>query len=158
MFTETEKTEIIQYLNNMPANSAVYIGADSVKFKKRGKWYARYTVAFIIHIAQAHGGKIFHFTEVEADYDPNKDKPRMRLMNEVMKAVNTYLEFEEYLIDLPVQIHIDINPLEEHNSSIVLKEALGYIKGMTGMDGIVKPDAFAASHASDRGARGKFTH
>lgn len=155
MFTPEQKIEIIQYLNDMPANSAVYIGADSVKFKKRGKWYARYTVAFIIHIAQRHGGKIFSCSVTEPDWDPNKDKPRMRLMNEVYKAVETYMEFAEYLEELPVEIHIDINPDENHNSSIVLREALGYIKGMTGMDGVAKPDAWAASHAGDRGARGK---
>jgi predicted RNase H-related nuclease YkuK (DUF458 family) len=142
----------------MPANSAVYIGCDSVKFKRNGDWYARYNVAFIIHIGSRHGGKIFHFSETERDYDAKKDKPRMRLMNEVYKAVGTYLEFGEILEDLPVEIHIDVNPSEEHNSSIVLREALGYIKGMTGLEGVAKPDGWAASHAGDRGARGKFTH
>ena len=82
----------------------------------------------------------------------------MRLMNEVYKAVECYLEFGEFLEELPVEIHIDVNPDENHNSSIVLREALGYIKGTTGLDGVPKPDGFAASHAGDRGARGKFTH
>jgi predicted RNase H-related nuclease YkuK (DUF458 family) len=158
MFTETEKAEIAQYLTEMPENSAVYIGCDSVKYKKRGQWFARYNVAFIIHIASRHGGRIFHFSEVERDYDPKKEKPRMRLMNEVYKAVGTYLEFAEQLEDLPVEIHIDINPDENHNSSVVLREALGYVKGMTGLDAVAKPDGWAASHAGDRGARGKFTH
>jgi len=158
MFTEVEKAEITQYLNDMPEGSTVYIGADSVKYKKKGVWYARYNVAFIIHIASKHGGKIFHTTEVERDYDPKKEKPRMRLMNEVYKAVGVYMEFAELLEDLPVEIHIDINSDEQFNSSIVLREALGYVKGMTGIDGIPKPDAWAASHAGDRGARGKFTH
>jgi len=158
MFTEKEKEEIVEYLCNMPENSAVYIGCDSVKFKKRGKWYARYNVAFIIHIASRHGGKIFYYTDVEPDYDPKKEKPRLRLMNEVYKAVETYLEFGEILEDIPVEIHIDVNPDENHNSSIILREALGYVKGMTGLDAIAKPDGWAASHAGDRGARGKFTH
>ena len=155
MFTETEKTEITQYLNSMPENSAIYIGCDSVKFKKRGHWFARYNVAFIIHIGSKHGGKIFHFTEVERDYDPKKEKPRMRLMNEVYKAVGTYLEFADLLEELPVEIHIDVNPDENHNSSIVLREALGYVKGMTGLNAKAKPEGWAASHAGDRGARGK---
>jgi len=155
MFTETEKVEIEQYLNNMPDNSSVYIGADSVKFKKKGVWYARYTVAFIIHMASKHGGKIFHTTSVERDYDPKKEKPRMRLMNEVYKGVEVYLQFAELLEDLPVEIHIDVNPDERHNSSVVLREALGYVKGMTGMDAKAKPDSWAASHAGDRGCRGK---
>lgn len=158
MFNETEKVEIAQYLNDMPANSSIYIGADSVKFKRKGQWYARYNVAFIIHIASCHGGKIFHTTSVERDYDPKKEKPRMRLMNEVYKAVGVYMEFAELLEDLPVEIHIDINSDKKHNSSIVLKEALGYVKGMTGHNAVPKPDGWAASHAGDRGARGKFTH
>jgi len=158
MFTVDEKTEIVQYLKDMPANSSVYIGSDSVKYKRKGLWYARYNVAFIVHIASKHGGKIFHTTSVERDYDPKKEKPRMRLMTEVYKAVGVYMEFAEVLEDLPVEIHIDVNSDEKHNSSIVLREALGYIKGMTGLDGVPKPDAWAASTVSDYGARGKFTH
>ena len=158
MFNETEVAEITQYLQDMPANSSVYIGADSVKFKRKGVWWARFNVAFIVHIGSKHGGKIFHCTEVERDYDPKKEKPRMRLMNEVYKAVGVYMQFAELLEELPVEIHIDINSDEKHNSHIVLREALGYVKGMTGLDGVPKPDAWAASHAGDRGARGKFTH
>ena len=158
MFTEVEKVELEQYLNTMPAGNYVYIGADSVKFKKKGEWYARYNVAFIVHIGSAHGGKIFHTTEVERVYDKKVDKPRMRLMTEVYKAVGVYLEFADILEDLPVEIHIDVNPDEKFNSSIVLREALGYVKCMTGLDAHAKPDSWAASHAGDRGARGKFTH
>ena len=158
MFTKEEAVAIEQYLNDMPANSSVYIGADSVKFKRKGVWWARHTVAFIIHIGSKHGGKIFHTTSVERDYDPKKEKPRMRLMNEVYKGVEVYLQFAELLEDLPVEIHIDVNPDEKFNSSIVLREALGYVKGMTGLDAHAKPDSWAASHAGDRGARGKFTH
>ena len=158
MFTEVEKVEIEQYLNDMPANSSVYIGADSVKFKRKGVWWARHTVAFIVHIGSKHGGKIFHTTATERDYDPKKEKPRMRLMTEVYKAVEVYLQFADVLEDLPVEIHIDINPDEKHNSCIVLREALGYVKGMTGLDGVPKPDAWAASTVSDYGARGKFMH
>jgi len=156
VFTQTEKTEITQFISDMPANSSIYIGSDSVRFKKKGQWYARYTVTFIVHLASKHGGKIFHTTSIERDYDPKKEKPRMRLMNEVFKCVAVYMEFAELLEDLPVEIHIDVNSNPDHNSNIVLHEALGYIKGMTGLDGIPKPDAWAASHASDRGARGKF--
>lgn len=158
MFTKEEAVTIEQYLNDMPANSSVYIGADSVKFKRKGVWWARHTVAFIVHIGSKHGGKIFHTSVTERDYDPKKEKPRMRLMNEVYKAVEVYMQFAEILEDLPVEIHIDINTDEKHNSSIVLREALGYVKGMTGLDGVPKPDGWAASHAGDRGARGKFTH
>ncbi len=160
MFTQTEKTEIEQFLNTMPENSSIYIGSDSVKFKKKGEWYARYNTVLIVHLGSMYGGKIFHTTETERDFDPKKDKPRMRLMNEVMKAVDVYMTFSELLekLAIPVAIHVDINSKPEHNSNIVLSQALGYIKGVTGLDGVCKPDAFAASHAGDRGAKGKFVH
>jgi len=155
MFNETELTEIKEYLKNMPENSSIYIGADSVKFKKDGHWFARYNVAFIIHLASKHGAKIFNTMSIERDYDPKKEKPRMRLLNEVYKAVAVYLALAEELEDLPVQIHLDINSKPEHNSNLVMREAVGYVRGMTGLDAYVKPDSFAASHAGDRGARGK---
>lgn len=154
MFTEDEKEDVRKYLIDMPENSTVYIGCDSVRFKKKGLWYARYTVAFIIHIASKHGGKIFHYTEVERAYDPKASKPRMRLMREVHLAVETYLEFEDELIDVDVSIHLDINSDKKFNSNLVMKEALGFVRGMTGITADVKPDAFAASHAGDRGCRG----
>lgn len=154
MFTPEEKETIVEYLKNMEKNSSVYIGCDSVKYKRKGEWFARYTVAFIIHKGSKHGGKIFHFTEVERDFDPKKDKPRMRLMNEVYKAVATYIEFGEVLEDMEVAIHLDINSDKRHNSNLVMKEALGYVMGMTGIEAEVKPNAWAASHAGDRGARG----
>lgn len=154
MFTEEEKEEIKNYLIEMEDNSTVYVGCDSVRFKRKGEWFARYTVAFIIHKGSKHGGKIFHFTEVERAYDPKVSKPRMRLMREVYLAVETYLAFEDELIDVDVAIHLDINSDKNHNSNLVMKEAIGYVRGMTGIAADVKPNAFAASHAGDRGARG----
>jgi len=154
MFDAKEKETVLDYLDNMEVNSSVYIGCDSVRFKKKGQWFARYTVAFIIHKGSKHGGKIFHFTEVERVFDPKASKPRMRLMREVQLAVDTYTAFEEELIDIDVSIHLDINSDKNHNSNLVMKEALGYVMGMTGIAAEVKPNAWAASHAGDRGARG----
>jgi len=155
MFTDTEIKEINHYVKNIPPDSSIYIGADSVKFKKNDKWYARYNVAFIVHLSSKHGAKIFNTTTIERDYDPKKEKPRMRLMNEVYKCVEVYMVFADILENLPTEIHLDINADPKHNSNIVLREALGYVKGMTNLDAQVKPSSFAASHAGDRGARGK---
>lgn len=154
MFDAKEKELVLEYLLNMEANSSVYIGCDSVRFKKKGLWYARYTVAFIIHRGSKHGGKIFHFTEIERAFDPKVSKPRMRLMREVQLAVDTYTAFEDELIEIDVSIHLDINSDKNHNSNLVMKEAIGYVMGMTGIHADVKPNAWAASHAGDRGARG----
>lgn len=153
MFTEEQKLEIIDYLIETPGK--IYLGGDSQKFKKNGKFYAKFTVVFIVHINDKNGGKIFHYTETEPVYDKVKDKPRMRLMMEVQKIVSTYLEFGELLEDREVQIHLDINSEEQHNSSIVLREAMGYVLGMTGIEAKVKPQAWAAAHAGDHFVRGK---
>lgn len=63
---------------------------------------------------------------------------------------STYLAFGEILEDFEVEIHLDINQNEVHNSSLVLKEAVGYVLGMTGLNAKVKPESFAASVCADR--------
>lgn len=154
MFTPEEKLEITEYLNDMEENSSVYLGCDSVRFKKKGQWFARYTVAFIIHKGSKHGAKIFHTTDVERVFDKAPSKPRLRLMAEVRRVIDVYLQFEYDLMDIPTEIHIDINSKKEHNSNLVLKEAKGMVMGFTGLEAVEKPAAFAASFAGDRGCRG----
>jgi len=153
MFTEQEKLEIFDYLNKTPGN--IYIGGDSQRFLKSGKFYARFTVVLIVHIKNNSGGKIFHYTEVEPVYDKYLDKPRLRLMEEVRKIVNTYIEFADILNDRKVEIHLDLNPKEKYGSNVILKEALGYVLGMTGFHAKIKPDAWAGSNCSDHYVRGK---
>lgn len=153
MFTEKEKMQIVDYLINTPGN--VYIGGDSQRFIKDNKWYARFTVVFIVHIQNKFGGKIFHYTEVEPVYDKHLNKPRLRLMEEVRKIVNTYIEFGELLEDRNVEIHLDLNASEVHGSNVVVKEALGYVLGMTGFHAKIKPEAWAGSHCGDYYVRGK---
>jgi predicted RNase H-related nuclease YkuK (DUF458 family) len=45
---------------------------------------------------------------------------------------------------------LDINPNKEHNSSLVVQQAVGYIKGVCMVEPKVKPLAFAATAAADR--------
>ena len=151
MFSEDEKLEIIDYLIDTPGN--VYLGGDSQRFKRKGQWFAKFTVVLIIHINNKAGGKIFHYTEVEPVYDQHKNKPRLRLMTEVRKIVDTYIEFGELLEDRNVEIHLDLNSDEKHASNIVVKEAMGYVRGMCGFDPLVKPDAWAAAHCADHFVR-----
>lgn len=153
MFTEEEKLQIIDYLIETPGK--VYLGGDSQVFKKNSKWFAKFTCVFIVHIHDKHGGKIFHYTDVEPIFDKHKDKPRLRLMTEVRKIVDMYVEFGELLEDREVQIHLDINGNDKYNSNLVMKEAIGYVKGMTNIDAKVKPEAWAAAHAADHHVRGK---
>jgi predicted RNase H-related nuclease YkuK (DUF458 family) len=45
---------------------------------------------------------------------------------------------------------LDINPDNHHASSNVVSQAIGYIRGTCNVVPLVKPEAFAATYASDR--------
>jgi predicted RNase H-related nuclease YkuK (DUF458 family) len=74
----------------------------------------------------------------------------MRLMNEVMRTAQMFLDLEDAIGDRHCEIHLDINPNEKFGSSCVISEAVGYIKGFCNVIPFVKPRAFAASIAADR--------
>jgi predicted RNase H-related nuclease YkuK (DUF458 family) len=104
----------------------------------------------VVHYDGNRGCKIFGEVVRERDFDQQKDKPRMRLMNEVYKIAELYMKLAEVLEDRIVEVHLDINPDEHHGSSCVINEATGYIRGMCNVVPLVKPNAFAASYAADR--------
>jgi len=132
-------------------DSSVYVGCDSVCFKKNGIWYARYATVVILHHATRHGASIYHDLQVLPDFRNIKT----RMMNEVMFATNAALEIVDFLEGRHMEIHLDINPSPKHKSNVAMKEAMGYVLGNTGIQPMLKPDAWAASHASDHCARQK---
>lgn len=142
--------EVKSFIEAQGPNTKIYIGADSERVKKNGVWYADYTLAIVVHIDGRHGCKIFGEVQTEIDYDFKASKPSMRLMNEVYKVAELYQKIADVVGDRDVEIHLDINPNEKHNSSIVIQQAVGYIKGVCNVTPIVKPRAFAASYAADR--------
>ena len=143
--------EVREYIANSSNSTAIYIGADSERYRGRdNQWYADYTVAVVIHIDGSRGCKVFGDVVTERDYDKRHDRPAYRLMNEVYKASAMYLELFEAIGDRHVEVHLDINPDELHGSSCVIQQATGYIRGMCGFTPKVKPEAFAASYAADR--------
>lgn len=155
MFSDKEKEEIIDYLINNEGD--VYLGCDSIKFKnKRGEWVARYAVVLVVHKNNSNGCKIFGYTREERDYD-KFNKPRTRLMNEVYMVAECYLEFAPILEGRHVEVHLDLNPDEYHESNRVAKQAVGYILGVTGITPMIKPEAFAASYAADASVRSKLS-
>ena len=103
-----------------------------------------------MHIDGCHGCKIFGEVHRERDYDQRKDKPSMRLMNEVYKVSELFQKLKDVLEDREVQVHLDINPDMNYGSSCVVQQAIGYIKGTCNVTPMVKPKAFAASYAADR--------
>lgn len=142
--------EVKDFIRNTSDTTKIYIGSDSARHRRHDVWHAEYVTVLVIHFDGKHGCKIFYESESERDYDQNKDKPRMRLMNEVMRTAQMYLNLEDAIADRHCEIHLDINPNEKYGSSCVIKEAVGYIQGMTNIVPMVKPSAFAASIAADR--------
>jgi predicted RNase H-related nuclease YkuK (DUF458 family) len=142
--------EVRAFIENTSANTKIYIGADSERHKRGGVWFSDTASVVIIHYDGKHGAKIFGEITTERDWDQNKARPKMRLMQEVYKAAELYLELAEAIGDRECEIHLDLNPNEKHGSSCAVTEAVGYIRGMTGVTPKVKPEAFAASICADK--------
>lgn len=142
--------EVKRYVDACGPNTKLYIGCDSERIRIGDDWFADYTLAVVIHIDGRHGCKIFGSVERERDFDQRKDRPAMRLMNEVYKVSDLYLKLAEQIVEHDIEVHLDINPKEQHGSSCVVGQAVGYIKGVCNVTPMVKPRAFAASYAADR--------
>lgn len=139
-----------EFIIKQSPETKIYIGGDSERHRKDGVWYANYTVVVAVHINGKNGCRVFGEVTREADYDQRKDRPAMRLMNEVIKTAELYLKLAVVLEDRHVEIHIDINPNNKYGSSCVITQATGYIKGVCNMEPMVKPDSWAASFCADR--------
>lgn len=142
--------EIRDYLATASMESKVYIGCDSSRYKRQGKWYADYALVVVIHKDGMHGCKIFGCVTTELDYTQDKKKPSYRLMQECYKVSEAYLALYDALGDREVEIHLDINPNPKWASNAVVQQAVGYIRASCGINPMVKPEAFAASYAADR--------
>lgn len=143
------------FIIDQSPETKIYIGCDSERLRIDGVWYADYVVVVVVHINGKNGCKVFGEITRERDYDQRKDRPRIRMMNEAMKTADMYLRLADVLEDRHVEIHLDINPDEKHGSSCAIAEAVGYIRGTCNIVPLVKPDAWAASHAADAAVRNK---
>jgi len=146
--------EAKQAVADSSKESKVYIGCDSIRLKKLGVWYARYSTVIVLHKDGRHGCKIFYDTQTMRDFG----NLRERLMNEAGYALAAASEIVEVLGDRPLEVHLDLNSDPKHKSNIALKEAMGYVTGM-GFKPVIKPDGWAATHAADHAVRCKtFAH
>jgi predicted RNase H-related nuclease YkuK (DUF458 family) len=141
---------VISFIEQQSPETKVYIGCDSERLMVDGIPYADYVLAIVVHINGNNGCKIFGEVIRERDFDQIRSKPRYRLMNEVYKVSELYLKLANVLVDRDIEVHLDINPNEMHESSCVINEAVGYIKGTCNVIPLVKPEAFAATYAADR--------
>jgi predicted RNase H-related nuclease YkuK (DUF458 family) len=130
-------------------SSSIYIGCDSIRFRKNKQWYAKYSTVVIVHMDSKKGCRLFHESIDMPDYGNLKQ----RLLTEVQHAVATATEIIDVIGDRHLEIHLDINSDPKHKSSVAVKEALGWVKGSLGLDAKIKPSAFAATHAADHAVR-----
>jgi uncharacterized protein len=142
--------EVRDFISKQGPDTKIYLGADSERLIIDDEWYADYTVAIVVHINACNGCKVFGETTRERDFDQRKDKPAMRLMNEVYKVSELFQNIADIVEDYHVEVHLDINPNEMHGSSCVVQQAIGYIRGTCNVYPMVKPKAFAASYCADR--------
>lgn len=142
------------YLQSQSDATKIYIGGDSERIRSQGLYFADYATVVVVHIDGCRGCKIFGKVERERVFDQRKDRPTMRLMTEVQKISEMYLRIapmiERFELLGNVQIHLDLNAKKIHASNLVVSEAVGYIRGVTGHEPQIKPDAWSASYAADR--------
>lgn len=146
MFEDAKKALI-----DASVSSSIYIGCDSIRFKKNGRFFAKYTTAVILHMDSCHGGKIFYRSEVLPDFGNVKQ----RMLTETQYAIEAAQEIRPIRDDLHMEVHLDLNGSPKHKSNVAVKEALGWVRGTLGLDAKIKPHSWAATHAADHCVRGK---
>lgn len=152
MFTQNQIEELVDLLYSLDSSTKIYIGTDSVRFKKDGRWFAKYASVCVVHMNGKNGCRVFKHRSIEQDYDLKKNRPSLRLMNEVIKSCELYAQLAPFIDEFDVEIHCDVNIDPKFGSNCVATQAAGYVLGVTGLHENqikLKPDAFAASFGAD---------
>jgi predicted RNase H-related nuclease YkuK (DUF458 family) len=155
MFTQKQIEDLVDLLAGLNSDTKIYLGCDSVRFVKDGRWFARYATVAIVHMNGKNGCRIFSNRSVEPDYDVKKSRPSIRLMNEVIKVCELYNQLVPFIDEYDVEIHLDVNTDPVHGSNCVATQAAGYVLGVTGINPKLKPEGFAASYGADGVAHGR---
>lgn len=153
MLTQNQIEKIVDVLATVDKNTKIYLGCDSIRIRKNGRWYGKYATVAIIHKNGKSGCQIFSHKSVEPDYDVKQKgkqyRPKIRMMNEVAKVCQLYTQLIPFIDEYQVEIHLDISQDPKNASNCAAKEAAGYVLGVTGMQPKLKPDSFAASFGAD---------
>ncbi|NPA41972.1 MAG: hypothetical protein GXO18_06835 [Aquificae bacterium] len=132
--------EVREFIRNSSEDSAIYVGCDSRQFRNK----TIFVTVVVVHINSNHGAKIFW----QVDRVKRIRSIRQRLMEEVNRAVFTALMIADVVGNRPFEVHLDINPNPDHRSSMIVKEAVGYVLAQ-GLKPVLKPDAIAATAVAD---------
>lgn len=153
-------SEIADYLKTVDDNTKIYMGVDSQAFSRTRKdpatgkthkdWYADYYMVVAVHKNGKNGCKLFYEKVTERDYSQDRKKPTYRLMQEAYKLAELFARVSDVVKNYEVEVHLDLNPNKKYASSLVVMQAIGYIKAATNIVPLVKPDSWCATHAADR--------
>lgn len=149
MFTKEQIEEIIDLLSSLSKETKVYLGCDSVRVKMNGRKYGKYATVCIVHMNGKNGCRIFSNKSYEPDYDLKANRPRMRMMNEVMKVCELYNQLIPFIDEYEIEVHLDINIDPKFGSNCAAQEAAGYVLGVTGIEPKLKPESWASSFGAD---------
>ena len=155
MFTQEQIEDIVNLLLTLSPDTKVYLGCDSVRFNRNNRWYARYATVAIIHMNGKNGCRIFNNISIEPDFDMKKNRPKIRMMNEVSKVCQLYNQLAPFIDEFDIEIHLDINTDPKHGSNCAASEAAGFVLGMTGIEPKLKPESWAASFGADAVVHGR---
>ncbi len=132
--------KIREFIRSTSKESSIYVGCDS----KQKTGSTIFVVAIVVHIDSNRGAKVFF----EIKKERRINSLRERLMREVDYAVLTALNIIDAVEDRPFEVHLDINPDDNYRSSVVVKEAIGYVRAQ-GLKPVLKPDSIAAYAVAD---------
>ncbi|NPB07943.1 MAG: hypothetical protein GXN96_03335 [Aquificae bacterium] len=132
--------EVREFIKGTDEDTSIYVGCDSRQLRNK----TVFVTVIVIHLSSKHGAKVFW--KVEKTRKINS--LRQRLMEEVNRAVYHALMIMDVVGERHFEVHLDINPDESQASSIIVKEAVGYVLAQ-GLKPVLKPDAIAASCAAD---------
>jgi predicted RNase H-related nuclease YkuK (DUF458 family) len=151
-FSEKEIEAIKEVMDKNP-HAKVFLGSDSQRQKKK---QVKYATSLVIHYVDENGigkgAKVFTDIIMEPAIKENLSRPFVRMMREVALVTELYMQLEEILLDRDVEIHLDVSPNKGDGSNVAYGAAVGYIKGLIGLDPITKPASmsFAASCVADK--------
>lgn len=148
---EYVKEYLIKHKDELPTGgsdgTAIYIGCDSQAYRDK----IRYSTVICLRRA----GKGLHIIRKVEVIKATKDA-FTKLWNESVYSMNTAEQLVSggYITPDQITVHVDYNPSPEFPSHKLYDAGLGFFKS-AGYHVAGKPEAWAASHVADKGAKGK---
>ena len=134
--------DIKAVVRQMAAETRVFhIGTDAQKHGIKTEY-----VSVICALLPGKGGRVFYSRVKEKRVASLREK----LYKEVWFSIEVGLMLNEVIpANTEVIVHVDANPNVKFKSSSYVKELAGMVVGQ-GFQAVLKPDAWAASHAADQ--------